>query len=148
MTMTGLQTLDHSVQITNVWLNGIMQELHTMDRQEAWQALRASLHALRDRLTVEEAADLGAQLPLVIRGAYFEGWRPAGKPEKVRDGQEFLRRLQQGLSNEHLRRDPERVFRVVMRTLAEHVSEGEVEDVKQSLPAEVRRFWPEATPTV
>ena len=50
MAMTGLQTLDQSVQTTNVWLNGIMQELHTMDRQEAYQAMRATLHVLRDRL--------------------------------------------------------------------------------------------------
>ena len=104
MTMTGLQTLDHSVQTTNVWLNGIMQELHTMDRQEAWQALRASLHALRDRLPVDEAAHLAAQLPLVIRGVYFEGWRPAGKPDKVRDAQEFLGHVRRELPNEQLKR--------------------------------------------
>lgn len=148
MTMTGLQALDHSVHTTNVWLNSIMQELHTMDRQEAWQALRASLHALRDRLTVDEAAHLAAQLPLIIRGVYFEGWRPAGKPEKVRDGQEFLTHVQRELANEQLRRDPERIFRAVIRTLSQHVTQGEIEEVRQSLPAEVRRFWPEATPVI
>jgi uncharacterized protein (DUF2267 family) len=30
------------------------------------------LHALRDRLTVEEASDLAAQLPMLIRGLYYE----------------------------------------------------------------------------
>ena len=146
MAMTGLQTLDHSVQTTNVWLNGIMQELHTMDRQEAYQAMRATLHVLRDRLPVDEAAHLAAQLPTVIRGVYFEGWRPSGKPEKCRDRREFFGRMQEELTHEELRRDPERTFRAVIHTLSQHVTQGEVEEVKQSLPSEIRELWPEATP--
>ena len=148
MTMTGLQSLDDSVHTTNVWLNGIMQELHTMDRQEAFQAMRATLHALRDRLPVDEAAHLAAQLPMVVRGVYYEGWRPAGKPDKCRDRQEFFGKMQQELTHEELRRDPERTFRAVARTLSQHVTGGEVDEVKQALPAEIRQLWPETTPVV
>lgn len=148
MTMTGLQSLDESVHTTHVWLNGIMQELHTLDRQEAFQAMRATLHAVRDRLPVDEAAHLAAQLPMVVRGVYYEGWRPAGKPEKCRDRAEFFGRMRQELTHEKLRRDPERTFRAVARTLSQHVTEGEVEEVKQSLPAEIRELWPEKTPVV
>lgn len=143
MTMTGLQSLDDSVHTTNVWLNGIMQELHTMDRQEAFQAMRATLHALRDRLPVDEAAHLAAQLPMVIRGVYYEGWRPAGKPDKCRDRQEFFGKLQRELTRDELRRDPERVFCAVVQTLSQHVTNGEVEEVKQSLPSDIRELWPE-----
>lgn len=45
-----------------------MEELDWQDRHAAYLALRATLHALRDRLTVEEVAELGAQLPMLIRG--------------------------------------------------------------------------------
>jgi uncharacterized protein (DUF2267 family) len=148
MTMTGLQSLDDSVHTTNVWLNGIMQELHTLDRQEAFQAMRATLHVLRDRLPVDEAAHLAAQLPMVVRGVYYEGWRPAGKPDKCRDRKEFFGKMQQELTHEELRRDPERTFRAVARTLSQHVTGGEVDEVKQALPAEIRQLWPEPTPVV
>jgi uncharacterized protein (DUF2267 family) len=148
MAMTGLQTLDQSVQTTNVWLNGIMQELHTMDRQEAFQALRAALHALRDRLPVDEAAHLAAQLPTVVRGVYYEGWRPAGKPDKCRDRREFFGRMQQELTNDELRRDPERTFRAVAWALSQNVTNGEIDEVKQALPADIRQLWPEAAPVV
>ncbi|HEY5940705.1 MAG TPA: non-homologous end-joining DNA ligase [Gemmatimonadales bacterium] len=33
---------------------------------------------LRDRLTVEETAHPGAQLPMLIRGSYYAGWEPSG----------------------------------------------------------------------
>ena len=95
MSTTGLEVFDTTVHKTNSWLKEVMQEIHCEDRRKAYLALRATLHALRDRLTVEEVAQLGAQLPMLVRGFYYEGWDPTRKPVKLRDKEEFLARSEQ-----------------------------------------------------
>src|SRR5574342_1185437 len=85
------EIFDTSLQKTQVWLNDVMAELDwTEQPQRAYLALRSVLHALRDRLTVEEAVQLGAQLPMLIRGFYYEGWTLTGKPHKERHKEEFV----------------------------------------------------------
>jgi uncharacterized protein (DUF2267 family) len=76
MSITGLEVFDTTLQKTNEWLQEIMQEFGTENRQQAYAALRATLHTLRERLPTEETAHLGAQLPMLIRGIYYEGWHP------------------------------------------------------------------------
>ena len=79
MSATGLEGFDKTVQTTNAWLKEIM-EATGLDRRRAYRALAAVLHALRDRLTVDEVAQLGAQLPILVRGLYYDQWHhPAGK---------------------------------------------------------------------
>lgn len=123
-------------QQANVWVKDMMDELGTDDPRRALACLRAGLQALRDRLTVEECADLAAQLPLVIRGMYFEGWRPTGKPIKARKREEFL-----GMVASHYGRpdevEPEVIARATFRVLGRHVSVGELADVVLSLPDEI-----------
>ena len=70
---TGLDVFDRTVQAANLWLKELMDALGWDDRHKAYQGLRTTLHALRDRLTLEEMAQLGAQVPLLIRGVYYEG---------------------------------------------------------------------------
>jgi uncharacterized protein (DUF2267 family) len=135
-----LEVFDRTLHKTNVWLKHLMQLLPTASRHEAYRAFRATLHALRDRLTVEEVAQLGAQLPMLIRGFYYEGWDPSGKPVKVRHREEFLARIAQELRDGE-RIDPERVASAVFTLLAARVADGEIEDVKHVLPADIRDLW-------
>jgi uncharacterized protein (DUF2267 family) len=139
--MTGLEVFDTTVHKTNSWLKELMQEMHRDDRRKAYLALRATLHALRDRLTVEEVAQLGAQLPMLIRGFYYEGWDPTRKPVKLRDREEFL-----SLVEAEFRADdtlnPELIARAVFKVLTNRITAGEIEDVKHVLPAEIRSLWP------
>src|SRR5271155_2452528 len=90
MSITAIAPIESSIHTTNTWLKELMEELGSDDRHQAYRALAAVLHALRDRLSVAEAADLGAQLPMLIRGLYYEGWNPSGKPVRVRKREDFL----------------------------------------------------------
>jgi len=141
MSATGLDVFDTTLHKTNIWLNDLMQVLGWPDRHKAYLALRTTLHALRDRLTLEEVAQLSAQFPMLIRGFYYEGWDPTGKPLRVRHKEQFLARIEQEFrGDDHL--DSERVARAVFTVLAKRVTEGEIEDVNHVLPAEIRELWP------
>jgi uncharacterized protein (DUF2267 family) len=77
MSMTGLEVFDETVHKSNRWLKEIDEVLGS-DRHQAYQALRAVLHCLRDRLTVNEAAQLGDQLRMFVASITKRGTRPEG----------------------------------------------------------------------
>jgi uncharacterized protein (DUF2267 family) len=135
---------ENTIQKTNLWLKEIKEELHFDTLQEAYAALRAVLHALRDRLTVEEAAELGSQLPMLIRGFYYEGWSPAHKPLKMRTAQEFLDYVgSEFFFNRQSNKDARYITTGILRILEKHITQGEIRDVKQGLPDEILGLWRE-----
>jgi uncharacterized protein (DUF2267 family) len=142
MSATGLEVFDTTLQKTNRWLNEAMELLDTKDKHMAYLAFRSTLHALRDRMTVEEVAQLAAQLPMLMRGFYYEGWDPTGKPLKLRTREEFLERVAQELKTSGDGLDPEPLARAVFAVLDERLTEGEIEDLKASLPEKIRELWP------
>jgi uncharacterized protein (DUF2267 family) len=142
MSTMSIEAFDTTLQKTHAWLNELMEDLAWQDnRHWAYLALRTGLHTLRDHLTVEEATDLGAQLPMLIRGFYYEGWTLSGKPVKERRKEDFLEHMRQAFRHDE-QIDAEQVMRAVFRLLARRVSAGEISDVKQLLPAALRKLWP------
>ena len=139
--MTLPATVSHAVQLMQEWLKELRDNGNLADVNEAYSVLRAVLHQLRDRLTVDEAVDLGAQLPLIVRGLYFEGWQPRHVPEKVRTQQRFL----DGVTMKLLphRNPPGPAVRDVFALLAHHCDPGEIADVIAQLPADIKELWPE-----
>lgn len=137
MSSSGLEVFDRTVQETNVWLGEITDDLGP-DRQVAYRVLRAVLHALRDRLTVEQAAHLSAQLPMLIRGIYYEAYQPAKTPTAIRSRAEFLDAVGDELSD--IRPvDPEEACVSVFDCMRRHVTPGQLEKVFWSLPEHVRQ---------
>jgi uncharacterized protein (DUF2267 family) len=141
MSTTGVTAFDSTLQTTHIWLNDICEELGwARDPQRAYHALRSVLHALRDRLHPEEAAGFAAQLPLLVRGTFYEGWHPAGKPIKTRSISEFLAPVADAFRGEKPS-VPEEVTRAVFAVLKRHITSGEVSDIIAALPGDVQRLW-------
>ncbi len=147
MSATGVKTFDSSIQSTNIWLDDIMREMGWDDRHRAYTALRVVLHTLRDRLTVDGAAHFGAQLPMLIRGFYYEGWHPAHKPVKERSLDLFLMHITDAFLHD-IEADSRQIAGAVLRTLSKHLTEGQITKVQGALPAVVRALWVAETKTI
>jgi uncharacterized protein (DUF2267 family) len=140
MMPSNVAAFDKTIEKTNIWLDELQAILAWNDRERAYHALRAVLHALRDRLPPQEAVDLGAQLPMLIRGFFYDGWHPADKPLRYRDKRPFL---------EHVAKeapvigegDVEHVVTAVLDVLSSQLPHGERDQVRRALPAEVRELW-------
>jgi len=137
MSASGLAVLDHTVQETNVWLRIVADQLQIEDRHHAYIALRAVLHALRDRLRPEVAVHLGAQLPTLVRGVYYEGWHMAGKPTKDRSVQDFSEHVLKELPPQ-FPMDALTVSRGVFEALWEKLDPGEFAKLMDHLPISLR----------
>lgn len=139
--MAEMETFDTTIQKTNIWLKDLMEEEGWEDKHKSYLAMRAALHALRDRLTPQEASQLASELPMLVRGFFYEGWSPANKPKKIHSKKEFLDFVSEELPPDP-ELDPERVARGVFSMLARHVSKGEIKDIKSTLPPVIRELWP------
>lgn len=142
MNPSSVATVEHTVQETNTWLKALAEQLHFEDRHHAYSALRAVLHALRDRLTPEMAVHLGAQLPMLVRGLYYEGWHIAGKPTKDHSAQEFADRVLEQLPP-RFPTDPLTASKGVFKLLWEKLDPGETAKVIDHLPLPLRALWPQ-----
>ena len=125
---------------TSDWIRDVNKELGWNDSHKAYQALRSTLHILRDRMTLEEVAQFSAQLPMLVRGFYYEGWNPTGKPLKQRHKAEFLAPISEHFFGDS-DVDPEQVVRTVFKVIARRISAGEIEDIKHLMPPDLRELW-------
>ena len=141
MSATGLAVFDETVQLSNLWLNELMAAVAWDDKHRAYRLLRATLHALRDRLSAHEAVQFGAQLPMLIRGLYYDGWHMRDVTSSERTKSEFLSHIEAAFKQDP-NSDTEGLVREVFRLLARRISKGEIEDVQHMLPPQVRALWP------
>ena len=145
MKFTGFEVFDDTIQRTNSWLKDLMQELNWSDRRKTYVVFRCVLHALRDHLSVKDAVYVGEQLPMLIRGAYFEHWDPSGKPLPLRTREEFFSGLAGALARDGQSiASAETVTRAVFRLLDRKATDGEIADLQAMLPPAVTDLWPPA----
>lgn len=130
---TGLDVFDTTIQKTNEILEEIEEHYHWQNRRhQAYAILRLVLITLRDRLTVEDAAHFGAQLPLILRGVYYEQWNPMRVPVKM-DKEEFISHIAENFKYD-VKEGYEELVSFVVKTIMRHVGRGEEEKLKGMLP--------------
>ena len=140
MSSTGLEVFDTTVQKTNEWLKFLGRSLHSDDRNFAYLALRGGLQALRDRLQPEAAIHLGAQLPLLVRGIFYEGWSPGPRPTKDHEWQDLVERTRQHLPPQAKGRAEDCTI-AVFSLLCSHLDIGEVRKIGAVLPRPLADRW-------
>lgn len=146
MTSTGLQNLDHQIHTFNLWLKELDEKLHWQDRRKSYKTLQVVLQTVRDHLTVHQSAHFSAQLPMIARGIYYDGWVPSQVPIKSRNLQAFYEQILDRFDQASpTKLDPQRLARAVFDLLNDHVSGGEIDDVRNELPRAIRQIWPDPT---
>lgn len=139
-----IDVFDSTIQKTNLWLKDIEGAMRVTDNKpKAYAALRGVLHTLRECMPVDETMKFAAQMPLLVRAVYFDGWKPRRKPVRLTKATFFreLRECLRGQSDV----DVGLAARAVFSTIEKHVSRGEVASVRRVLPAEIRRLWGDLT---
>jgi uncharacterized protein (DUF2267 family) len=142
MSQTSLDVFDKTLQTTNIWLNEISSVIGP-DRHLAWKVLSTVLHKLRDRLPIELSAHLGSQMPLLIRGAYYDQYKPSTQPGLCRSQDDFTAEVAEWLSDVRPV-DPDLAIAAVLCVLDRHVDPGQIAKVKGTLPKQLRQMWDRA----
>ena len=142
----GSHSFDSSLQTANSWLKAICGRLLCEDRQAAYEALRAVLHVLRDRLPLEAVLSLSAQSPMLIRGVLLEGWRPQDGPSDIRTPVAFCDAVA-GQLPRSFQFSGLQATEAVLGVLSERLDRGEVRKILDHLPEPLRGLWPVLTVT-
>jgi uncharacterized protein (DUF2267 family) len=145
MSATGLDVFDKTLQTTNIWLDEINAVIGP-DRQLAWKVLSVVLHKLRDRLPVPLSAYLGAELPLLVRGVYYDQFEPTRQPTDW-NLDAFVHEVSEWLSDVRPV-DPRQAMRSVFTVLSRRIPRGQIAKVQTTLPKDLRDFWLTATEAV
>jgi uncharacterized protein (DUF2267 family) len=110
------------------------------DRHTAWHVLGVVLRAVRDRIPLGLAAHLSSQLPLVVRGAFYDQFQPAAEPLKQRTLEEFLAHINARMGD--IRPiNPRNAVIAVFNVLSRHIPRGQSVKVRDALPEEVKVLW-------
>ncbi len=133
---TGLDVFDTTIEKSNKILKSIEQDMGWENRRnQSYLALRSVLHALRDRLPIEEAVHFSAQLTPLIKGIYFDGWVLLDVPVKMNKeeflaciGNQFKLDVDGGI---------EKMTKIVLEKIFEAIDPGEANKIIAALPKDI-----------
>ena len=140
-----LQNFDEHAQRGNEFLQLIALELgDTSNKEAAERITRAVFRSLRELLTLEENFQLIAQLPIILKGLYVEGWAPQKKNKKRSKKlddfyldvikEEGAKARKDFTTEDEIKKGVNAVFTV----LRMYISEGQMKDAKAVVPDEIK----------
>lgn len=141
MSARGLEVIDSTVQKTYEWINECKDRLDWTSDRDALRLLRVTLHQIRDRVHVNEAAQFSAQLPVLIRGMFFEGWQPHLVPLPERRASDLVSAIEHHVGDVVEYRGQQDIV-TVFKLLNARISAGEINDIRANLPGDIRALWP------
>jgi uncharacterized protein (DUF2267 family) len=134
------ETFATTLQKTNEILGEIEDDLGwTNRRNQAYLALRVVLHALRDRLPIIESANFSAQLPILMKGIFYDGWSPEKLPIKMTK-EEFIIRIRTEFPFS-MDVSIEQMIKVVFSRIFKHINPEVSQSLKKSLPDDFGDFF-------
>ncbi|BAB52859.1 MULTISPECIES: DUF2267 domain-containing protein [Mesorhizobium] len=139
MSHTSFSGFTHAAQQAQQWVKELAADLRWSE-PSACRLLRSVLHAMRDWLPPAETADFSAQLPVLIRGIYFEGWDPSA-PEHERKKRDFVLSVRNSFGYDD-DVDFDVAISAVFKLLDRHISHGEITQVRNSMKKSLRELWP------
>ena len=137
---THVDSLNRTIQKTHAWLKSLTK-VGFEDEAQAYQALRSVLHAIRDRMNRDEAVHLGAQLPMLVRGFYYDGWKPDQAALEIQDRTDLYQRVQRNLGPTS-DVDPAHAVEAVFKLLDRELTPGEIAHVRSQMPEDIEKLWP------
>lgn len=137
-----VRVFESSVQKSEGWIKEMQSELDWVSGDSVYHLLRSVLHVLRDQFSIDEAAHFSAQLPLVLRGTFYECWNPQKNQTQGSTKEEFLNAVRAGLGPaDRLNYDFEKGVVVALGVIMNHISQGEMDDVIQSSKHSLKKFF-------
>ena len=129
----------------NTFIKNYAKEMNLGEnRDKAGSILTAILHALRDIIPPAESLQLIAQLPMFLKAVYVNGWTLKKEKPKIRRMPEFIELVRKhdgpAAINDFEYSDEvaERYIDVTFIYLRKYVSLGEMEDIRNSLPKDLK----------
>ncbi|TPK73928.1 DUF2267 domain-containing protein [Mesorhizobium sp. B2-3-14] len=139
ITHTSFADFTHAGQQAQQWVKELAKDL-CWSEPSACRLLRSVLHTVRDWLSPAEMADLSSQLPVLVRGIYFEGWKPSA-PAHHRTKRDFTVSVRNSFGyDEEI--DFDVAISAVFKLLDRHISHGEIVQVRNSMKKSLRKLWP------
>jgi len=145
-TITGTRNIDEAVHKLNMWLLDLMKAMKWDSRERALSAYRATLHTVRDLLPDNNVVHFGAQLPLILKGIFYDGWTLKARPTyQVNTAAQFYDLVRFELGSANLKFDNETIrqfTKAIFQNMTKHMGEKEMRKVKALLRENVRDIIP------
>lgn len=140
-----IDAFQSTLQASLHWVGEYARSLGRDHPPLAYRCLRAALHVLRDRLPAADAVALSAELPMLLRGAYFEGYDLRRAPDVVSTPDELYLCVARELGGERAA-PPDDVMSALFGLLNARVDAEVIEALRSVLPDALRPLWPEPGP--